>query len=92
MSAREEKAKVIAEIKENLSGSSSAVLIDYRGLTVEEVTQLRKEFREKGVHYKVYKNTLTEIAAKELNLDGLIPSLKGQTAIAFGMKDPVAPA
>ncbi|HHY82847.1 MAG TPA: 50S ribosomal protein L10 [Clostridiales bacterium] len=92
MSAREEKAQVVAEIKEKLTGYSSAILIDYRGLTVEEVTQLRKEFRNSGVDYKVYKNTLTEIAAKEVGLDGLIPFLKGPTAIAFGVKDPVAPA
>lgn len=92
MSARDEKALVIAEIKGKLSDSKSAVLVDYRGLTVDEVTQLRKEFREKGAEYKVYKNTLMEIAAKELGLDGLIPFLKGPTAIAFGVKDPVAPA
>lgn len=92
MPAREEKAKTIEEIKENLSGSSSAVLIDYKGLTVEEVTELRKEFRENGVHYKVYKNTLMQIAARQLNMEDLIPHLKGQTAIAFGTEDPVAPA
>lgn len=92
MSAREQKAQVVAEIKEKLTGYSSAILIDYRGLTVEEVTQLRKDFRNNGVDYKVYKNTLTEIAAKEVGLDDLIPFLKGPTAIAFGVKDPVAPA
>ena len=92
MPAREEKAKTIEEIKENLSGSSSAVLIDYKGLTVEEVTELRKEFRENGVHYKVYKNTLMQIAARQLHMEDLIPHLKGQTAIAFGTEDPVAPA
>jgi len=92
MSARDQKAQVVAEIKEKLTGYSSAILIDYRGLTVEEVTQLRKEFRNNGVDYKVYKNTLTEIAAKEVGLDDLIPFLKGPTAIAFGVKDPVAPA
>jgi large subunit ribosomal protein L10 len=92
MSAREEKVQIVAEIKEKLSNSSSAILVDYRGLNVEEVTQLRKEFRENGVDYKVYKNTLTELAAKELELDELIPFLKGPTAIAFGVEDPVAPA
>lgn len=92
MSAREQKAQIAAEIKEKLSGCSSAILIDYRGLTVEEVTQLRSDFRNNEVDYKVYKNTLTEIAAKELGLDELVPFLKGPTAIAFGVKDPVAPA
>ena len=92
MSAREQKEQVVAEIKEKLSGYSSAILIDYRGLSVAEVTQLRSDFRSNGVDYKVYKNTLTELAAKELGLDDLIPYLKGPTAIAFGIKDPVAPA
>ncbi|HPT79116.1 MAG TPA: 50S ribosomal protein L10 [Candidatus Atribacteria bacterium] len=92
MSAREEKVRIVEEIKQKLSQSSSAVLVDYRGLTVEEVTQLRKQFRENNVDYKVYKNTLTELAAKELGYDELIPYLAGPTAIAFGVKDPVAPA
>ena len=92
MSVREEKALVVQEIKQKLADSSSAVFVDYRGLTVEEVTQLRKQFRENGVDYKVYKNTLTELAAKELGMDGLVPFLKGPTAIAFGVQDPVAPA
>jgi len=92
MSIRDDKAQVVAEIKGKLSGSSSSILIDYRGLTVGEVTELRKQFRESGVDYKVYKNTLTELAAKELGMDELIPFLKGPTAIAFGVNDPVAPA
>lgn len=89
---REEKVQVVSEIREKLANSGSAILLDYRGLTVEEATALRKQCRENGVDYKVYKNTLTEIAAKELGLDGLIPYLSGPTAIAFGVKDPVAPA
>lgn len=92
MSAREKKEQIVAEIKQKLADSSSAILIDYRGLTVEEVTQLRSEFRKNDVDYKVYKNTLTELAAKELGMDDLTPFLKGPTAIAFGVKDPVAPA
>ena len=56
------------------------------------MTELRKEFRENGVHYKVYKNTLMQIAARQLNMEDLIPYLKGQTAVAFGTEDPVAPA
>jgi len=92
MSAREKKAQIVAEIKEKMSESSSAILVDYKGLTVEEDTALRREFRKNGVDYRVYKNTLTELAARELGLDDLIPYLKGPTAIAFGVKDPVAPA
>ncbi|MGI6537705.1 MAG: 50S ribosomal protein L10 [Caldicoprobacterales bacterium] len=92
MSAREKKEQIVAEIKEKLSNYSSAIFIDYKGLTVAEATELRNEFRKNEVDYKVYKNTLTEIAAKELGFDDLSPYLKGPTAIAFGIKDPTAPA
>ena len=74
MSAREKKAQIVEELKDRFSNSSSAILVDYRGLTVEEATELRKKFREAEVEYRVYKNTLTEIAAKELGYDELIPS------------------
>lgn len=90
--AKQEKAKVVDEIRQHFEGSSSAVLVDYRGLTVEEVTELRSKFREAGAVYKVYKNTMTELAAKQLGYDGLVEHLKGPTAIAFGVEDPVAPA
>lgn len=92
MSVKEEKIRLVEEIKEKLSSSSCAVLVDYKGITVEEANKLRKECREAGVDYKVYKNTLITIAAEELGLDGLKPHLTGPTAIAFGMEDPVAPA
>ncbi len=92
MSAREQKEQVVAEIKKKLSNYSSAILIDYRGLTVAEATQMRTDFRNNDVDYKVYKNTLIELAARDLGLEELIPHLEGPTAIAFGVKDPVAPA
>lgn len=92
MPVREEKVKVVEEIKEKLSSASSAVLVDYKGITVEEANKLRKECREAGVDYKVYKNTLVTIAAEELGLGDLKSHLTGPTAIAFGMEDPVAPA
>jgi large subunit ribosomal protein L10 len=92
MPVKEQKAQIVQELKDKFSNSSSAILVDYRGLTVEEVTELRKKFREAGVDYKVYKNTLTEIAAKEVGCEGIIPFLEGPTAIAFGVNDPVAPA
>jgi len=92
VSVREKKAQIVQELKDKFSNCSSAILVDYRGLTVEEATKLRKKFRDAGVEYKVYKNTLTEIAAKELGYDDIVPYLQGPTAIAFGVKDPVAPA
>lgn len=92
MSVRQEKVELVQEIKEKLSSSSSSILIDYKGITVEEANELRKECREAGVDYKVYKNTLVTIAARELGLEELEPHLVGPTAIAFGIEDPVAPA
>ena len=68
------------------------MLVDYRGLTVEEVTQLRRLFRKENVEYKVLKNTLIGRAAKEQGIEGLDPVLEGPTAVAFGYDDPVAPA
>jgi large subunit ribosomal protein L10 len=90
--AREKKAQIVDELKEHFSSASSAVLVDYRGITVAEATAMREECRKAGVIYKIYKNTLTERAVKELGYDDLIPYLKGPTAIAFGLNDPVAPA
>ncbi len=91
--ALELKGQVVAEITEKLEKSSSAVVVDYRGLKVEEVTELRKQFREAGVEYKVYKNTLVRRAAKDLGINELNDELLvGPNAIAFGYEDPVAPA
>lgn len=92
MSIREEKVKVVEELKTKFNDSSSVVLVDYKGLNVQEATELRETFREAGVDYKVYKNTLAEIAVKELGYDDLIEYLVGPTAIAFSEDDPVAPA
>ncbi|EQK79327.1 50S ribosomal protein L10 [Clostridioides difficile CD113] len=64
--AIEIKSEVVSEIVEKLQKSSAAVVVDYKGLTVEEVTELRKQMREAGVDYKVYKNTLVRRAAKEV--------------------------
>ncbi|MCL6635310.1 MAG: 50S ribosomal protein L10 [Peptococcaceae bacterium] len=88
---RAEKEAIIQELKEKFAGSKAAVLADYRGLNVAEATRLRRRLREAGCEFKVAKNTLTALAAKQLGLEGLDPYLEGQVAIAFG-KDPVAPA
>ena len=86
------KEAKVAEIKEKLEKAQSVILADYQGLTVEEDTQLRKSLREAGVEYKVYKNTLVTIAAKELNLEGICEYLEGPVSIAFGYEDATAPA
>lgn len=81
------KEAKVAEIKEKLQKSQAVILADYQGLTVEDDTQLRKNLREAGVEYKVYKNTLVILAAKELGLDGLSEYLEGPVSIAFGYED-----
>ena len=86
------KKAAVAQIKEKLTAAQSVVLVDYRGLNVAEVTELRKKFREAGVEYAVLKNSLVGIAAKEAGIEGLDSILEGPTALAFGMTDAVAPA
>ena len=88
----EQKKVIVAQIKEKFESAHSAVFVDYRGLTVAEVTELRNECRKAGVEYVVLKNTMIELAAKELGIEGLDSYLKGPTAVAFGHKDPASPA
>lgn len=87
-----EKKKMVEEIKEKLSEAKSAVLTDYRGLNVEQITELRRQLREAGVEYKVLKNTMVIRAANELEMEFLEEHLVGPTAIAFGIEDAVSPA
>ena len=89
---RQIKEAKVAEIKEKLEKAQAVILADYQGLTVEEDTQLRKTLRENGVEYKVYKNTLVTLAAKELGIEGISEYLEGPVAIAFGYEDATAPA
>jgi large subunit ribosomal protein L10 len=91
-SAIEQKKQLVAEIAEKLRASKSTIIVDYRGLNVAEVTELRKQLREAGVEFKVYKNTLTRRAAAEVGLEGLDEILTGPNAIAFSNDDVVAPA
>lgn len=86
------KEAKVAEIKEKLQNAKAVVLADYQGLTVEEDTQLRKTLREVGVEYKVYKNNLVVLAAKELGIEGLDVYLEGPVSMAFGYEDATAPA
>lgn len=86
------KKQVVEEIKEKLTESKSTVLVDYRGLNVAEITELRKQLRDNNIEYKVYKNTLARRAAEAANLDELSETLVGPTAVAFSKEDVVAPA
>lgn len=86
------KIGLVDEIKEKIESAHSIVLVNYRGLTVEAATELRKKLRENGVDYKVYKNTMMKRAFNDLGHDGLDEYLAGPSAIAFGLEDAVAPA
>ncbi len=88
----EQKKQMVCEMIEKFKAASAGVFVDYRGLTVEEDTELRRKFREAGVEYKVVKNTLTSRAAKEVGLEALDPILNGPTALAMSVDNPVAPA
>ena len=92
MAKVELKAPIVEEIKSHCDGAVGVVLADYRGLTVAEDTELRKELREAGVVYKVYKNTYIKRAVAGTTFEGLTPSLEGPTAIAISKTDATAPA
>ncbi|MBU0436721.1 50S ribosomal protein L10 [Staphylococcus succinus] len=87
--AKKQEVDIIAE---QLKNSVSTVIVDYRGLSVAEVTELRSQLREAGVEYKVYKNTMVRRAAEKAGIDGLDEFLVGPTAVATSSEDVVAPA
>lgn len=86
------KSQIVEEIKEKIRSSQSLVLVDYRGLNVAELTELRKRYREAGVDYKVYKNTMMSFAFKDLGLEEVEDYLKGPSAVAFSLNDPASAA
>ena len=92
MGVTPKKQAVVAELKEQMTSAKGAVFTSYRGLTVAQDTELRRELRAAGVTYRVVKNTMTRIAAKEAGLEGIDEHLEGTTALAFSAEDAVAPA
>ena len=92
MAKVELKAPVVAEIAEAVKDAQSVVLVDYRGLTVDQDTALRKQLRAAGVTYKVYKNTMMNFAFKGTDFEALAPYLEGPSAIAISTTDATAPA
>ena len=92
MAKIELKQPVVEEISAGVKDAASVVLVDYRGLTVEQDTQLRKSLREAGVSYKVYKNTMMHLAFKGTDFEGLAPYLEGPSAMAYSTTDATAPA
>jgi large subunit ribosomal protein L10 len=87
---RTEKATSSAELREKLGAARSAVLTDFRGLSVAEITELRTLLRKSAVEYTVVKNTLAKIAVKDTNLAGLAAYFEGPIAIAISREDPMA--
>jgi large subunit ribosomal protein L10 len=88
----EQKIQIVDEITAKLKASVSTIVVDYRGLTVAEVTELRKQLREAGIDFKVYKNSMARRAADAAELSELNAALTGPNAIAFSTEDVVAPA
>lgn len=92
MAKVELKQPIVQEISETINGAASMVVVDYRGLTVEEDTRLRKQLREAGVTYKVYKNTLVSRAVEGTEFESIREVLEGPSAFAVSATDATAPA
>ena len=92
MAKVELKKPIVDEISASIKDAQSVVLVDYRGLTVEQDTRLRKNLREAGITYKVYKNTFMNFAFKGTEFEGLAPYLEGPSAVAISTEDATAPA
>ncbi|HOZ01634.1 MAG TPA: 50S ribosomal protein L10 [Candidatus Syntrophosphaera sp.] len=86
------KTEIVAKLKERLTGANAIVLVDYKGINVEQVNLLRNQFRAAKVDYVVQKNTLVKIALNDLGIHELDDYLKGPTAVAICHNDEVAPA
>ncbi len=92
MAKVELKQPIVQEISEQMKDAQAVVVVDYRGLTVAEDTQLRRQLREAGVSYKVYKNTLVNFAIKGTQFESLAENLEGPSAFAISTTDATAPA
>ncbi len=92
MAKVELKKPIVDEISDAIKGAQSVVLVDYRGLTVEQDTELRKQLREANITYKVYKNTMMNFAFKGTDCEALAPYLEGPSAVAISTEDATAPA
>lgn len=90
---KSEKEQIVADVREKISRAKGMFFTDYSGITVEQATELRREFRKSGIDYKVVKNTLARKALESVTgYDGIYQSLAGPTGIAFSYDDPVTPA
>ena len=92
MAKVELKQPIVDEIKAQLDGAKSMVVVDYRGISVADVTELRKQCREAGVVYKVYNNTMVKRAVEGTEFEGVVKDLEGTNAFAISKDDATAPA
>lgn len=86
------KQPIVEEIKAQLDGAKSLVIVDYRGISVADVTELRRQCREANVIYKVFKNTMVRRAIEGTEFEGLTKDLEGTNAFVFSKEDSTAPA
>lgn len=86
-----EKQAIVEELVQRISGASSGVFVDYRGVTVAQDTEIRRELRKNDVQYNVVKNTLTRFAANKIGFEALDPILNGTSSLATTTGDPIAP-
>jgi large subunit ribosomal protein L10 len=89
---RPEKAKVVGALKDKLSQVKSLFLTDFTGLNVEEMNELRRNFKGKKAEYKVAKNSLIRLAVQQTDLEGICDHLEGSTGLVFGYDDPIISA
>jgi len=87
-----EKEKTVDELREKLSLTKSLFLTDFRGLNVDQMTDLRRNLKEKKAEYRITKNSLIRLAARESRFEGVLDYLKGPTGLVFSFEDPVSPA
>ncbi len=93
MLTREKKEKIVESVAEKLNQSQGIYLTEFQGLNVDEISELRRKFREAGIEYKVVKNTLIKKALEKTEIsDKICDGLKNTTGIAFGYDDPIEPA
>ena len=88
----EEKKQVVQEIKQKLEGATLVICTDYRGLNVEQVTELRNKLRVPGVEYRVLKNTMFRFALQQAGYEDIAAQINGPNAVIFSQEDPVGPA
>jgi large subunit ribosomal protein L10 len=89
---KSDKEKTVDDLKEKLTQTRSLILTDFRGLNVEDLSRLRRDLKRSGAEYRITKNTLIRMAARESGLEAIVDYLKGPTGLVFSYQDPISPA